>query len=186
MSLCQRGAASKRPVRAKFLRKGHRFHSSGRLKQYLCAQVDCITGGFHEPCRICDWPADEHDEHAELLEEVHPQPQEAAMRQYVRFYKDGDTMAVETNHEKPEGFLAACGEALASLIESETYKHDWEFQLGFWLPQIVEIASKLKGYKADVDVQQIVVAGNILPEISRLVIEYPEMKRQELGPLPKE
>lgn len=41
--------------------------------------------------------------------------------------------------------------------------NDWAFQLERWLPQLVDICCKLRGYKADVHEERVIVAGYHLP-----------------------
>lgn len=92
---------------------------------------------------------------------------------YVKFFKDGDAMSIETTCTTLESFMSHCGEALAALIERRAFETDWAFQLGFWLPQIVEIASKLKGYKADVYVEQVIRCGDSSPNPGEMVLKHP-------------
>ena len=40
---------------------------------------------------------------------------------------------------------------------------DWEFQFNIWLPQIVEICCKYRGYKSEVKEARVLFYGNILP-----------------------
>ena len=87
----------------------------------------------------------------------------------VQFYKDGDTMGVRTTAPTSEEFLGECAEVLAGFIEGGSFEGDWDFQLRFWLPQIVEIACKLKGYKADVHEARVITAGTFDPPQSALV-----------------
>lgn len=81
----------------------------------------------------------------------------------VKFYKDGDHMAVETTHTESSDFLDDVAWQLAGMAENRVFEGNWAFPLCHWLPQIVEIACKLRGYKADVEVEQIVRSGCITP-----------------------
>lgn len=68
-------------------------------------------------------------------------------RVFVKLYKDGDNMGIETNATKPDEFWLAFSSHFAELIEDQRFQNDWDFQLSYWLPQAHEIANKLKGYK---------------------------------------
>ena len=80
-------------------------------------------------------------------------------RTFVKFYKDGDTFALETNHSDYGAFVRDVVSELSAMIEANLFESDWQFQLDEWLPQIMEIGSKLRGYKAEVSVQQVITAG---------------------------
>ena len=68
----------------------------------------------------------------------------------IEFYKDGDAMAIRTDAATDSEFLDGCSSVISEMIEKGLYGNDWEFQLGFWLPQIVDIACSLRGYKSEV------------------------------------
>ncbi len=81
----------------------------------------------------------------------------------TQFHKDGDSMAISTNAKTEAEFVDAVTEILAAKIEGGEHQHDWEFQLARWLPQIVDICCKLRGYKSDVTEHRVIVAGEWLP-----------------------
>jgi len=81
----------------------------------------------------------------------------------VQFHKDGDNMAISTNAATEQEFMAAAVEALADKIDSGDHMGDWEFQLDRWLPQIVDVCCKLRGYKSPVVEHRVIVAGQWLP-----------------------
>lgn len=78
----------------------------------------------------------------------------------IKLYKSGDTMGIETDCLSTDDFLRQVATLLSGMIDNGMHEGDWEFQLHLWLPQIVEIACKLKGYKADVKEQRILMAGD--------------------------
>lgn len=78
----------------------------------------------------------------------------------VRLHKEREQYAVSTNAITPESFLAAASSQVSEVLtlNSDSAKH-----LAAWLPQLVEIACKLKGYKADVTESRVTVAGRMMP-----------------------
>ena len=78
----------------------------------------------------------------------------------IKLYKSGDAMGIETDCPNADDFLRQMAELLSGMIDDGIHAGDWEFQLNFWLPQMVEISCKLKGYKADVKEQRILLAGD--------------------------
>ncbi len=89
----------------------------------------------------------------------------------IELFKDGDNMAIRTDCEDESDFTEKFVKLLSDLIESDIesggapngfYSSDWEFQLGFWLPQFVELCCKYRGYKAEVQEKKILVAGDLL------------------------
>jgi hypothetical protein len=77
----------------------------------------------------------------------------------VRFFKDGDHMGIQTTALDERDFVDGCAEGLAAMIGRGEFEGDWEFQLHFWLPQIVDIVCKLRGYKSSVHEQRVITAG---------------------------
>jgi len=84
-----------------------------------------------------------------------------AMRLKTEFFKSGDSMAIRTNARTEDDFIRSASEVLDEMIENERFAGDWEFQLFRWLPQIVDIACKLRGYKADVQEERVLIAGGL-------------------------
>ena len=68
-------------------------------------------------------------------------------------------MGIQTDATNYDQFMTQMTGALAQMIEENQFEHDWEFQLSYWLPQAVEIACKLKGYKADVEEKRVIYSG---------------------------
>jgi hypothetical protein len=92
------------------------------------------------------------------------------MRKIVKFYKDGgDGMSIQTNIMDEHEFVREAASVLSAMVEEEKYKNDWDFQLSIWLPQLVEIACKLRGYKSDVQVTQWISAGGHEPDDRHVV-----------------
>ncbi len=97
----------------------------------------------------------------------------------LKLYKDGDQMAIQTDARDESEFTHAFVALLADMIENKKYEHDWEFQLGFWLPQYVEICCKYRGYKTSVEERRVLIAGSsiltlpLVAEISDRGVSYP-------------
>ena len=79
----------------------------------------------------------------------------------TRLYKNGDHMAIETDAINERAFLEDISTALSALIDSGTHEGDWEFQFGYWLPQIVDICCVYRGYKTETEVSKrtLLIAG---------------------------
>lgn len=93
-------------------------------------------------------------------------------RNMIEFYKDGTNLAVATECTEPDAFLRAASKALSEMIDSKKYDKQWQQQLDGWLPQIVEIACKLKGYKAEVQETRRLIAGPVIPQQKDLVLRH--------------
>jgi len=78
----------------------------------------------------------------------------------IEFYKDSDAMAIRTDAVTDTEFLEGCAKALSEMIEQQAQAGDWEFSLGFWIPQIVDIACSLRGYKSEVVTRTVRSAGS--------------------------
>jgi hypothetical protein len=50
-------------------------------------------------------------------------------------------MGIQTDCETKEDFINQVAIKLSRIIESNAFEHDWKFQLEYWLPQIIDIAS---------------------------------------------
>jgi hypothetical protein len=82
----------------------------------------------------------------------------------TEFFKDGNNMGLRTSARDYDTFLREFCEVLATLIEEGCYRGDWLFQLSEgWMRSAMEIGFKLKGYKADVVEQRVIIAGNFQP-----------------------
>lgn len=81
----------------------------------------------------------------------------------VKFYKDGHNMSVSTNASSEEEFMAEAVKQLSEIVQRREYDNDWEYQLQRWLPQIVDVCCKLRGYKAAVHEERVIVAGYHMP-----------------------
>lgn len=91
------------------------------------------------------------------LKRKHGRP---SMKRWVRLHKDGDHMGVETNCTDERDFWAQFSAVLADALENKFLGHAQE-QLQRWLPQAFECVAQLRGYKADVVVEQVVRAGEV-------------------------
>ena len=81
----------------------------------------------------------------------------------IELHKDGDSMAIISRCDTEEEFSSAFISALAEMIEEETHKGDWEFQLGFWLRHYAEICCAYRGYKAAVTRKTEIICGDVAP-----------------------
>lgn len=81
------------------------------------------------------------------------------MRPYVKLHKGGDRMGVETNASDFAAFWRLLSEEMAGLIDKGEHDGDWKCLLEGWLPASFEVAARLRGYKANVVVEQVITAG---------------------------
>lgn len=84
------------------------------------------------------------------------------MRDYVKLYRDGEDVAIQTNITSEETFVREVSDALGGKLLS--VGEDASFVLQSYLPQIIDICAKLRGYKAPlVDEQIVLTAGRLQP-----------------------
>lgn len=111
-----------------------------------------------------------------------PSAKAHAMSATVKFYKNGDTMAITTDAITEEEFFAAAASALDTMIEEKLFGHDWAFQLEYWLPQMVDIVCKIRGYKAPtVQEVRMLAAGHIPPDDADLVVALDRKGNRTFG-----
>jgi len=77
----------------------------------------------------------------------------------VELYKDGDTMGIATNCNTEEDFLNEMAEIIGSMIEEQKFAGDWDFQFGYWLPQIVDMCCKYRGFDSKAKESKRLIAG---------------------------
>lgn len=94
----------------------------------------------------------------------------------LAFYRDGNHFCLEARHEKADDFLGDCAEDLCRLLREAPTEGDAHIMAQAWLPQIVEIACKLKGYQAEVVIEQIIRAGAVAPRAEHAVSERGHMR----------
>jgi hypothetical protein len=82
----------------------------------------------------------------------------------TKLYKNGDQMGISTDAVDESQFMGQITTLLAEMVEAKTYEGDWEFQLGYWLPNIVDICCKMRGYKVDVLEKRWICAGSYSPD----------------------
>ncbi len=80
----------------------------------------------------------------------------------IELYKDGDHMAIKTDCLDERDFIQELSAFLNQLIYEGEYEGDWEFQLRWWLPQVIDIACAYRGYKAPVEKRTIYITGSRL------------------------
>ncbi len=85
------------------------------------------------------------------------------MRLKTELFKSGDSMAIRTNATTEAEFIGSVSQVLSEMINGERYAGDWEFQFFRWLPQVVDICCKLRGYKSEVDEYRVITAGDVSP-----------------------
>ena len=78
----------------------------------------------------------------------------------VKLYKDGDKMAISTDAKNERQFLDEMSFAIEGFIDDGCYKGDYYFQFSYWLPLVVEICCKYRGYKANIEERRVLVAGD--------------------------
>ena len=100
----------------------------------------------------------------------------------IELFKDGDHMAIRTSCKDEREFLEKLALMLEGMIHDgkfiyahelgqedpedfadgpflPPYHNDWGFQLQMWLPQIVDICCKYRGYKSEVYEERVFIAG---------------------------
>ena len=113
----------------------------------------------------------------------------------IELYKDGNVMAIQTDAKDEREFIDGFSNLLSDMIyegkfmnvadmeyigpeekESEARKelsksfgNDWAFQFNEWLPQMVDICCKYRGYKNTVHEKKLLIAGN--PNVNGLNLE---------------
>lgn len=100
----------------------------------------------------------------------------------IKFYKDGDQMGIGTNCQTEEQLTLELSKKLSDLIEDKVFQHDWEFQFGYWLPQIVDLYCKIRGYKNTVRESRWLLAGvgDGAPEVTKeMAVDLDETEKSE-------
>lgn len=80
------------------------------------------------------------------------------MRPFVKLYRDGDALAVQSNIAEEVEFMRHFTEAIAIAL-ADGKVEDTQFIMSKWIPQGFEIMAKLRGYKSDVEEQRLLTAG---------------------------
>ena len=89
----------------------------------------------------------------------------------TKLYKDGDQMGIWTDAKDEDAFLEEIAKAFDSLIGAGWccapidggLASDWEFQFQIWLPQVIELCCKYRGYKSEVIETRALYFGSIIP-----------------------
>lgn len=96
-----------------------------------------------------------------------------SMRPYVNLYRDGDAYALSTNITDERVFMEQASAALVDGITTSTGTDEQRpanHELSQWLPQVVDVVCKLRGYKApSVEEQRVLTAGRITPRDTAIV-----------------
>ncbi len=90
----------------------------------------------------------------------------------TQLYKDGDTMAIRTTTEGEDEFLRQISGLFREMIEKNVFEGTWEFQFQKWIPQVVDISCKFRGYKSNVEEKKMLTAGSFSESSDDLVIEH--------------
>jgi hypothetical protein len=69
-------------------------------------------------------------------------------------------MAIVTDAEDETAFLDQVSKTLGALADSSIHTGDWTFQFDYWLPQIVDICCKYRGYKNSVIEHKVLCSGS--------------------------
>lgn len=94
------------------------------------------------------------------------------MRPFVKLYKNGDDVAVQTNCTEDRSFVEEFAITLAALIDRNGDRgYDWQFDLERWFGQGFEVLAKLRGYKADVVEERLITAGRLSPCPGDLIVD---------------
>lgn len=81
----------------------------------------------------------------------------------VKFYRSDKQTAIWTDAIDEGQFFDACAQRLPEVV-ALCEPEDVPLLLSYWLPQIHDIACKLKGYKTEsVQEQRVLIAGNWIP-----------------------
>jgi hypothetical protein len=92
------------------------------------------------------------------------------MREFVKLYRDGDSVAIQTNTTDESQFVRQASLALGEALENPAREGRADALLALWIPQIVDICASLRGYKAPLVDQQVVrTAGRIYPSEALIV-----------------
>lgn len=93
------------------------------------------------------------------------------IRGEVRLHREGEQFAVSTNAETERDFLDGVASALAG--------QDCEAnELSKWLPLIVDVACKMRGYKSDVTEKRIIIAGAWLPNDHAAIVGTAKVEKE--------
>ena len=77
----------------------------------------------------------------------------------IEMYKDGNVMSIVTDSNDERDFLQDLSALLAGEIAAGNFQDDWEFQFNNWLPQVVDICNKYRGYKSPVAERRVLISG---------------------------
>lgn len=117
---------------------------------------------------------------------------EKAMPPYVKLFKSGDHLAVQTNCTSEHEFVSQFTAALAVVQPTEKGQR-WLEALRGWIPQGFEILAKLRGYKSDVQEERVLLAGNppvtlesLIADSSETVYELPALHGDAIEGPPEE
>lgn len=88
------------------------------------------------------------------------------LRADVRLHREGSQFAISTNADNERDFIDGASHAIGRLLSESL---DME-QIAHWLPLVVDVACKLRGYKADVIEKRLIVAGAWLPSDAVAVV----------------
>ncbi len=141
-----------------------------------CHSVD-LSHGQSEPCpgRLnFNDPEYQADSEGMILDDspLRVLTREVAMvRGEVRLHRDGEQFAVSTNAETERDFLDGMASALAS-------QDCGAGELAKWLPLIVDVTCKMRGYKADVQEKRVIIAGSWLPNDHAAVVGTAKVEKE--------
>ena len=79
---------------------------------------------------------------------------------WVKLWKNGDSMGIETNALDEDTFVEYLSYAFEHVIVKNQFDHDWAFQFNYWIRQSTDIICKLRGYKTTCNERRILSAGS--------------------------
>lgn len=97
----------------------------------------------------------------------------------IKFYKNGDEMALRTDARNENELITEFSKGLALLIEMEEYKGNWDYVLMGWIPALNELVLAYRGYKAKVNRRVMYTAGDRIMSDKDVVAYFPEEEKPE-------
>jgi len=92
------------------------------------------------------------------------------MREFVKLYRDGERFGMTTNIRDEAQFVRQVATTIGEALENVTLGVRREVMLAELLPQVVDICSDLRGYKAPlVDKQIVLTTGRFYPSDTLLI-----------------
>jgi len=104
-------------------------------------------------------------------------------KKMIKINKDGDGFQIKTNCLDEREFMDSLVKLLIEMIQTGCFENDWEFQLTYILPLIVDICCKYRGYKNNVAESKILIAGDIQVTESPTMFELTDRGKFNYSPI---